>query len=273
MKYLIVALLALMYLSSCGPASIEAGNEGVMVMKPWFFGHGGVSHESISTGLIWKVWTTDVYEYNLKPVQSDEQFDNIVTLDNNPVDFHAYIELQLMEGKAWELHERWGSAFYANKIQEKFRFEIRNQCRHYTMFDLTTNGDVVVMIAGKVLFIMKEYVKEQDMPLLINRVTIGKVYPPKEVIDETIKTAAQVQRVKTETSRATAELSRYQAEVNKAKADRAYALQFGMTNNEYLKLRQLEIQKEMLEIVKGKENVNTILNFGENQSMFNAMKQ
>ncbi len=262
MNKLLFVFLTALIISGCGTVSPDAGEEAVLVEQPWFFGHGGVDRDPVRTGFTWTAITTDAIIYNLKPQQYDETFDNIVTADNNPVDFHAYIELQILENKTPILHERWGMEWYKNKIQERFRFEIRNQCRHYTMFDLTTNGDVTIKIAEVTLGVMKAFIEGQDMPIQTNRVTIGKVYPPKEVIEETIKTAAQIQRIKTEYSRANAETSRKQAEINKAMADHAYAQQFGMSTTDYLHLRQLEIQKELLEVVKGKENVTTILNFG-----------
>jgi hypothetical protein len=62
----------------------------------------------------------------------------------------------------------------------------------------------------------------------------------------------------TQKARADAELSRKQAEVNKAIADMAYQNQMKMTIAEYLHLRQLEIEKEKVELIKDNKNVSII---------------
>ncbi|HRD40029.1 MAG TPA: hypothetical protein PLC65_15485, partial [Bacteroidia bacterium] len=52
-----------------------------------------------------------------------------------------------------------------------------------------------------------------------------------------------------------------QAEINKAIADEAYKQQMGMSISDYLELRQLEIEKEKVELIKDKQNVSII--FGD----------
>ena len=49
-----------------------------------------------------------------------------------------------------------------------------------------------------------------------------------------------------------------QAEINKAIADRAYQTQMGMSVDEYIHMRQLEIEKEKVELIKDNKNVTII---------------
>jgi len=269
---LITVLLIASSFSNCSFSSIDAGEEGVLTYQPWFFGHGGVDEKPITTGMTWTVWSTAVDRYDIKPVEYEEVFDDLITADNNPVDFKAYIETQIIKGKTPDLHENFGKKWYDQKIQEIFRKFIRNFGRSKTMFELTTNAAVTDMMAKIAMEQTIAHIKTERLPVKINRVNVGKVSPPLPVIEETIKTAAQKQRSKTETARAKAELSRKAAEKNKAIADKAYRVEFGMTTAEYLKLRQLEIEKEKLDIVKNKDNVTVILNSGGAVPMFNTKK-
>jgi regulator of protease activity HflC (stomatin/prohibitin superfamily) len=270
-KLVLMIMSAALLLGGCHSIEPDAGEEAVLIYKPWIFGHGGVDKQPISTGLTWVAWTTSAEVYNIKPVQFDEQFNDMITRDNNPVDFNSYVEIKIIQGSTPELHEKWGKDWYRNKIQEKFRTLNRDYCRSKTMFELTTGGvEITTDMQNTLLSMISEYVDQisskdgfKSPPLEINRVTVGKISPPKDVIEETIKTAAQKQRIKTEQSRAEAELSRKQAEQNKALADMAYRNQMSMSNPEYLKLRSIEIQKELVEVAKNHQNVSVIINMNE----------
>jgi regulator of protease activity HflC (stomatin/prohibitin superfamily) len=89
--------------------------------------------------------------------------------------------------------------------------------------------------------------------------------PPPEVIAETKATAAQNQAILTQQARANAELSRKQAEINKAIADRAYQQQMGMSVEQYMHIRSIEIEKEKVELLKNHQNVTVIFGGGENK--------
>ena len=53
MRKLFFLLLGIVLLSSCHKVAPNAGEEAVLIEKPWFFGHGGVVDEPVSTGLTW----------------------------------------------------------------------------------------------------------------------------------------------------------------------------------------------------------------------------
>ena len=266
----IVVLIMSMFFQGCTCSHIDAGEEGVMVMKPWIFGHGGVDPTPLKTGLTYTAASTEVIRYDIKPIEYKESFDDLITADNNPVDFDASIELEVIAGQSPSLHEEFGEEWYDRKVKEMFRMYIRNFGRTKKMFELTTDANITIEMAKVAEEQIGEYIKEQGISVVVNRVNIGKVSPPEGVIEETIKTAEQKQRSKTEESRAEAELAREAAEKNKATADKAYRIEFGMTIPQYLKLRFLEIEKEKLDIVKNKENVSIILNSGGAIPMFNV---
>lgn len=251
-------------------SNIDAGEEGVVTKKPWIFGHGGIEKEPITTGMTWTAPSTSVDRYDIKPIQYDEVFDDLITADNNPVDFNTYLELQIEKGKSPKLHENFGKEWYARKVKEPYRTFIRNLARRQTMFALTTDPSTLDEMGTTAKAMTEELLRTNGLPVKVNRVTIGKASPPKDVIEETMRTAGQKQREITEQARATAELSRKKAEENKALADNAYREKFGMSVDQYLQLRALEIEKEKLDIVRNKENVTIILNSGGAVPMFNA---
>jgi regulator of protease activity HflC (stomatin/prohibitin superfamily) len=241
---------------------IEAGHEGVVVQKPLIFGSSGVMPEAASTGRIWHWWTTLVVPYNIQPFRVDEQFADLITSDNVPVTFNSYVQMQVTAGKTPLLHEKFGPEWYANNVQESYRTMVRDFARGHKVFDLTTDAGITSQ--GEILIAeqLRKFCAAKGLPIEVQSVVIGSVTPPAEVLAETARTAAQEQRAKTEKARADAELSRKQAEENKAIADKAYAERFGMNNEQFLHYRSLEIQREMIEVVKDKENVHVVVSPG-----------
>jgi len=259
---LFMLLVVFWVFQGCTKVEVAGGEEAVLIVQPWIFGGGGVEPTPVETGLEWAAATTSYKIYDIKPIQYTEVFDDLITSDNNPVDFKTYIELQIVEGTSPSLHEKFGPSWYAIKIKEKFRTLIRNFARTQKMFSLTTDPAVTLEMASEVKQDMIEYIAGLGIKVNTNRVNVGKVSPPKAVLEETIRTAAQVQRNKTEQAGATTELSRAKRETNRALADKAYRTNFGMTVTQYLKARELDIQEEMIEMANGKSDVKILLNGG-----------
>lgn len=252
MKNLLMLILLLSMQSCINFTSPDAGEVVVLVKKPWIFGTGGVSKEPLGTGLHWKVWSTDAITFNIKPFQIVEKFDDLVTLDNVPVDFDAYLQVQIQSEKTPILLDKFGEDWYSTKIQQRFRETIRSYSKSQPVFMLTTNAKILDEIAINTLNEITEYTKKENVPVNILKVVIGRVTPPEGVVKQTVETATQKQRVKTEKERAKAEIARKEAEGNKAIADKEYAKQFGMTTQQYLQLRTLEV-------IEKKENVQIIM--------------
>lgn len=269
--WLIVAVVVV-FIGGClfQPHSVEAGHEGVVIDKPYFVGHEGVRESSVGTGRTWLWFSSDLVEYDIRPQQFSESFNDLVTLDNVPISLNAYLLVQVMPGQTPTLHERFGPSWYETKVQEVFRTSVRDFARANKLFDLTTNPAVTGAGEQSIAAYVRSYFKEEALPMQVNKVVIGRATPPKEVLDETARTAAQEQRIKTEIARARAELSRLDAEKNKAAADRGYANNFGMNPEQFLKYRALEIQKEMVEVVKDKQNVHVIVSSDPAVPMFNV---
>ncbi|TJY57205.1 hypothetical protein E4T66_17500 [Sinimarinibacterium sp. CAU 1509] len=250
------------FLAGCNVAKVEEGWEGAVIDKPYFLGHEGIRPQPISTGrhVFW--WTTGVAQYEMRPQILSEPFKDLTTQDRTPVTFNSYITVRIRQGQTPLLHSKFGPKWYENNIKEPYRTMVRDFARGKNLFELT--NDVTVIADGQEAISQQltTLIAKLGIPVDVQQCVIGAVRPPDEVIAETSRTAAQEQRKQTEDKRASAEINRKVAETNKADADLAYATNFGMNADQYLRYRQLEIQKEIVEVVKGKDNVHVIVNAG-----------
>ena len=259
-------LVALTFTGCFSPSSVDAGEEGVMVKKPWIVGHGGVDSDSIRTGLVWTAWSTEVIRVNVKPFNVTEPFDDLITVDNNPVDFNIHMTFKHIEGRTPELVEKFGvNGWYTNKVQEPLRNSVREFTKSRTMFEMTTNPKIVSELEQKVSEEIREFLKKENIPTELVLATIGKVMPPQAVLDATIQTGVQKQNVLTQVERVKAEQSRELAEKASANADKAYMRAINMNADQYLKMKELDIQK--LAIEKGGSNISIIM--GNAQPFYN----
>lgn len=277
----VIALFAIFNLTGCiSPSSVDAGEEAVLIYKPWIFGHGGVDRTPVKTGLTWTVWSTEVQRINTKPFNIDEVFDDLVTSDNNPIDFKIHLTFKHIEGKTPILVENFGETkresyddgtvrakygWYGNKVREPLRNSVRSFTKNHKMFEMTTSKETTDKLEQQVIKEIKEFLAKEGIPTELVVATVGKVMPPKEVVNSTIATAVQKQNVKTQTERVKAEEARKLAEVASAAADKAYMNEIKMSNDQYLKMKELDNQK--LAIEKG-ASISIIM--GNAQPMFNV---
>ena len=257
---LVITGLALI-LTSCYRVTPNGDEESVLIMKPYLFGHGGVDESPVSSGATWCAATTDHKEFKITPQTITEEFDNMIPSDNTPVSFSAYLKVQIRKGQTPDLYKNFGETWYANSIQATFRTLVREKACVYKMFDLASKREISAQLELDILKLMQEYAKKINLPVEIMQVSVGAITPPEQVLTETKNTAAQNQSILTQNARKNAEDARKDAEISKAIADKAYQNQMSMTIDQYLQLRQLEIEKEKIELIKDNPKVSII--FGE----------
>ena len=117
---LAVACVSIATLSGCTSAAPDADEEGVLVMKPWFFGHGGVNPEPVRTGQTWCAFSTDVVYVKMTPIAYDEHIEDAYSDDNTQLDFLIQIVLQVQTGKSPVLLQNYGVDWYKNNIHKIF---------------------------------------------------------------------------------------------------------------------------------------------------------
>jgi regulator of protease activity HflC (stomatin/prohibitin superfamily) len=257
-----IAIVMMITMTSCYRVTPNGGEESVLIKKPFIWGSGGVDAEPASVGTTWCWMTTDHIEFNITPQTITEEFDNMIPSDNTPVSFSAYLKLQIKEGETPKLYKKFKENWYVNNLQATFRTLVREKACAYKMFDLASKREISAKLEVEILEQMKKYAKDIDLPVDIMQVSIGAITPPNEVLTETKNTAAQNQSILTQNARKNAEDSRKAAEVSKAIADKAYQNEMNMSIDQYLHLRQLEIEKEKVELIKDNPKVSIIFGNG-----------
>lgn len=260
-----LTLTCMTLLTGCGSEVVEPGFVGVLVKNPYLFGDNGVDSQVYTEGRHYIALSSNMVMYSTQPRQQEESFNDISTVNSTPVDFKAIIRYQIIPEKANELHPRFGQNFYETNLKKDFQNMLRDFARSHTVKELTTQQTVTDDGERQVYNRMVAIIKEKQIPITIMAVTIGAIMPPEEVLAETARTEAQTQRALTETSRALAEAKRADAESKKAIADKAYMSEMNMTPAEYLTSRRIEIEKEMVDSVKGNKNVNILFTIGGQQ--------
>jgi SPFH domain / Band 7 family len=234
-------------LMGVGCVAIEAGHEGVLVEQPAFFGHGGVDPVPTKTGRI-NVWpTTKVIDVDIRPIQYSEHFD-IISAENAPVSFDAFLIANVIEGRSPELISKYGPNWYANNAKEAFRTFVREEVQKYPLFQLTTDPTTRQKLQDAIAKeVQTKLIEKQGIPVRLNRVVVGSILPPKGVVEQTTQTIIQEQRKITMVEFQKAEESREKAEKQRGIADRAYRESLGLTAPEFVDLRRIEVQKEIVQ--------------------------
>lgn len=264
-------MIALVSFTGCTAAEPDADQEGVLTMKPWFFGHGGVDDTPIQSGLTWCALTTDVNYVKVTPVAYDEHIEDAYSDDNTQLDFDIQIILQVERGKSPLLIKNYGTDWYKNNIHKIFVSHFYNLVGNYSPFDLMSNRSVTDSIEGLMKTYMTNHIAKLskakgEMPVIVNSVTVGKGTPNEAMKKEMDRTAAMIQERKSQDQREAAQRSREKAERQRAIADKAYMKEMGLTPDQYIQLRAWDI-------IEKKQGANIDVLFdGSAQHMWNIKR-
>ena len=239
MRMLTLCLLGFL-LAGCHSSGVDPGNEGVVVRKPWFFGHGGVQSETQKPGLSWYAVSTSVYEVSIAPRKFDEPLEHMSTADNNFINYGSYIVLQWKDlsynFEKFGLPESW----YINNLKEQYRTIARDVTKKYSMTKIMTDPDTLAAIEAEIAARFRDHIKASGLHVDLLNVNMGKALPEPAVIAEMNNTAAQQQRIKTEGQRKLAEDARRQAEESRAQADNAYRQQMNLDAAQFVQLESIK---------------------------------
>jgi regulator of protease activity HflC (stomatin/prohibitin superfamily) len=141
----------------------------------------------------------------------------------------------------------YGPNWYLNNVKEAFRTFVREEVQKYPLFELTTKPATRARLQEAVeQEVRTKLIEKQSIPVRLNRVVIGSILPPKGVLEQTAQTIIQEQRKITMIEFQKAEESREKAEKTRGMADRAYREHLGLTAPEFVDLRRIEVQKEIV---------------------------
>lgn len=227
-------------------ASPDAGKEAVLIMKPWFFGSGGVHPTPVKTGREFIAVTTEVVYVDMRPFQYEIHFDDFMSKDGVPLDFDAVIRLQVTDSV--KLISQFGDHWYVNNLGAEFTNRVRQAVRKFHMNETAIDTTAIDSIDEEVTQSLTKHIQESGLPVKLIQVTVGKANPPDAIKDQRIHTAEQQQRILTESERKKAEDARLAAEDSRARADNAYMMQtregMKLTTDQWLKLEIINMQKE-----------------------------
>lgn len=259
---ILIALTLILSLTSCHYVSPDADEEAVLIMKPFIFGHGGVVDEPVQTGLTWCWWTTHSETFKITPVRYDEAFDDIFSNDNTPLDFHSYINIQVVAGKTPILLKNYGKDWYKTNIQVPYRNYTREEVSKYSPFDLISNREVLNKIDHAIMVKMNKLLytlsQKKEFPIVIKSVTTGAASPNKDQLSEMNKTAAAIQAVKTQERNKQLEDTRAKAERARAIADKAYMSEMQLSPSQFIQLKYIEMIAD-----KKDANIDVLVGNGE----------
>ena len=238
MKYMLLALVVA--LAGCSRFSPDAGYEVVKVQKPWFFGHGGVESEPVKTGLSYGAITTDGIEVYMQPRKFEVLMPDTMTLDGVPIEFHAIMVLQVTDSV--DLIKNFGPYWYANNIEEPFKTMVRQAVRQRGMNETAISTKALDAIDAEIKSDLTKFLEEKKLPIRLVTMTVGRANPPDAIKHQRIETAAQEQRIQTEHQIKLAEDQRKLAEQARAEADQAYRNGIGLSPEQYVQLKNIEMQ-------------------------------
>lgn len=229
----------LAFTSGCTSVEVGPGEEAVLIMKPILFGHGGVDPTPVKSGRQFVALTTDYYIVDMKPLQMEQVFDDMMSSDGVPLDFHAVLRVQVTDSVL--LVSKFGDSWYEKNLMAEFGSAVRQAVKKHGMNETAIQTSAVEEIDAEVMQVLTNKIKEKNIPVVLLDVTVGKANPPDSIKNQRIATAAEQQRVITETQRKLAEDARLQAEMSRAAADNAYREAMKLSPEQYLKLEEIKM--------------------------------
>ena len=267
---LILSLVA--FISSCTSVTPDAGQEAVLIHKPWFVGSGGVDMTPVETGLKYTWLSTDYVIVGMLPTKYDEKLDDVTSNDNTLLDFNTQIQLQVQDNKSPILIKNYGQDWYINVIQEVYRNTMRNYISKFGPFDLMSNREVLDSINIAVKNDIETHIAELsksggEMPIMVVNVLVGRAIPNDMQKEEMNRTAAATQAKRTEESRKEMLEAKEAAERQRAIADKAYQQELGLSTDQFIQLRAWEIIKD-----KQGANIDVLFNADGTNKMWNVRR-
>jgi hypothetical protein len=268
----VMSLVLVLGFTSCTSVTPDAGQEAVLVHKPWFFSTGGVDNTPVETGLEYTWLSTDYVVVNMLPVKYDETLDDVTSNDNTLLDFNTQIQLQVQDNKSPVLIKNYGENWYVNVIQEQFRNTVRNYISKFGPFDLMSNREVLDSINVAVKNDMIAHIRSMsnqsgELPITVVNVLVGRAIPNDMQKAEMNRTAAATQAKRTEESRLEMLKAKEDAERQRAIADKAYQDELGLTTDQFIQLRAWEIIKD-----KQGANIDVLFNAEGTNKMWNVRR-
>jgi regulator of protease activity HflC (stomatin/prohibitin superfamily) len=251
----VVLVLVVLASAGCGYARAGAGEEVVLVRKPWFFGHGGIDPEPVRAGSKIIAWSTSESVVNMQPRTFIQHYTDMFTNDGVPLEFNVATRLQVTDSVrmarefgVWEYQnenkELW-PGWFGNNMMKPIENFVRQAVRKHGLNETAINPTAIDSIDAEVFAAINAEIMRINLPVKLLGFTVGKATPPDAVKNQRIATAEQQQRKLTEDQRKLAEDARLAAEESRAKADNAYRNQMGLNSEQFVQLENIHMQRDV----------------------------
>jgi regulator of protease activity HflC (stomatin/prohibitin superfamily) len=234
---------AALALAACSVYAPDAGHEIVLVEKPWFFGHGGVDPTPVATGRTYAAVSTEGIDVNMQPMRFEQDLLDTMTSDGVPIGFHAIVTLQVTDPVA--LVKNFGGNWYQNNLEQNFGQFVRQAVRKRGMNETAIDTTALDGIDTEIREDLVKFIEDKQLPVKLVTMTVGKANPPDAINNQRIETAAQEQRIQTEIQIKNAETQRKSAEEARAAADNAYRQAIGLSPEQYVQLKKIEMERDV----------------------------
>ena len=267
-----LSLCLMVGLNSCINVAPGAGEEAVLIHKPYIFGHGGIDEKPVETGRQYEWFYTSYVTVSMLPQNFDEKLDDAASNDNTLLDFNTQIQLQVEDNKSPVLIKNYGSNWYVNVIQEVYRNTVRNYISKFGPFDLMSNREVLDSINHAVKNDMERYIdelsaKSGELPINVVNVVVGRAIPNEKQKAEMDNTAAATQAKRTEESRYEMLKAKEAAERQRAIADKAYQVEMGLSADQFIQLKAWEVIEK-----KDGANIDVLVGSNGASNMWNVRR-
>jgi len=243
-------ILVVSVLTGCSTASPDAGHEAVWVMKPVFFGHGGIDPTPVKTGRSYGAATSSALDVSMLPQRVDMEFDDMMTKSGVPVSFHVVATFRVVDSVklvssfgADRDEKAWG--FWDRNVDQPLRTAVRDSVKKRDMQEMAISQVAADDVGREVSLAANQIVQQSGIPIVFTAINVGRVNPPDAIKNQRIATAEQEQRAITEQQMKLAEDQRKAAEESRAAADNAYRMAMQLSPDQFLQLERIKMQRDV----------------------------
>jgi len=176
----------------------------------------------------------------MQPQRFEVELPDTMTSDGVPISFHAVVVLQVTDSVA--LIANFGPQWYFNNLDQPFKTMVRQAVRKRGMNETAISTTALDAIDAEIRDSLIAFIKEKGLPVRLITMTVGRANPPDAIKNQRIETATQEQRIQTEQQIKLAENQRKAAEEARAAADNAYRQAIGLSPEQYVQLKRIEME-------------------------------
>lgn len=232
-------------LAACSSVTPNAGQEAVLIRKPLLFGSGGVDSSPVPPGRRFEAWTTDAQYVEMRPLQVNVEFDDLMSRDGVPLDFDAAVRYQITDSVKLVTGFGADDGFFARNLERPFRDAVRDAVKKRGMNETAIDATASEAIDAEVTAATEGVIASAGLPIRLIDVTLGRANPPDAIKSQRIETAAQEQRINTERQTKLAEDQRLESERARAAADNAYREAMPLSPEQFLTLESIKAMREV----------------------------